>query len=448
MNPSLFVDEAETFSKPGTADVTASDRKKLAPLIRHYGSMAHPFTACVRDQKKHGLSEDHANRRCSVLKSLAGREQEEEVAELLEEAEDRLVAIAEVVGEETVELLAAVPVPEGDTLMAEVANEVANCSALLEFYGPMLTEAYKPPSWAVPSGAKKGVTSSGKRIGGKDDPEFEKKHPRGRAGSPEGGKFVRKGGSGEAVTAVQKKVGAKTTGTFNEQTRRLVMEYQKKHGLKVDGVVGRQTATSMLGGGKVEVGELTGKLRRRLTGSSSSSSNSSSSSSSSPKPIRAPSEDSLPKAKTERLAKQGWDYHDGYWYPPGHPKNKKPKRGVESVDLAGDWAGGILSEEVVDVEVRTRDDGSRTATYDRVRSALWDLERERSKTTEVRLPHGVRVTAKKVPPPPERPYSMKTTEFTVHHPDGRKQKCGDASEAAEYAKDWDVEAATKPVVVA
>jgi hypothetical protein len=60
----------ETFSKPGTADVSPSDRKKLAPLIRHYMGKARPFTACVRDQIKHGLSRDHANRRCAVIKDI------------------------------------------------------------------------------------------------------------------------------------------------------------------------------------------------------------------------------------------------------------------------------------------------------------------------------------------------------------------------------------------
>jgi hypothetical protein len=64
---------AEQFTKPGTANVSASDRKKLSPLIRHYMSMAHPFTQCVKDQKKHGLSDDHAKRRCAVLKQLGGR---------------------------------------------------------------------------------------------------------------------------------------------------------------------------------------------------------------------------------------------------------------------------------------------------------------------------------------------------------------------------------------
>ena len=61
---------AETFSKPGTSDVSPADRKKLRFLIAHYMKKPHPFAACKRDQMKHGLSEEHANRRCAVLKDL------------------------------------------------------------------------------------------------------------------------------------------------------------------------------------------------------------------------------------------------------------------------------------------------------------------------------------------------------------------------------------------
>lgn len=50
--------------------VSPSDKKKLAPLLKHYGKMAHPFRSCVRDQIKHGLSRDMANRRCARLKDL------------------------------------------------------------------------------------------------------------------------------------------------------------------------------------------------------------------------------------------------------------------------------------------------------------------------------------------------------------------------------------------
>lgn len=61
---------AEQFTKPGTANVSAEDRRKLAPLLRYYAKKPRPFTACVRDQIKHGVSKEHAERRCAVLKDL------------------------------------------------------------------------------------------------------------------------------------------------------------------------------------------------------------------------------------------------------------------------------------------------------------------------------------------------------------------------------------------
>lgn len=55
------------FSK-GTANVSPSDMKKLAPLLRHYGKMKHPFRACVKDNRKRfgPLTEKY----CAVLKDL------------------------------------------------------------------------------------------------------------------------------------------------------------------------------------------------------------------------------------------------------------------------------------------------------------------------------------------------------------------------------------------
>lgn len=99
------VSEVETFSKPGTADVTPSDRKKLAGLLKHYGKMAHPFSVCKRDQIKHGLTEEHANRRCAVIKDLIrgttkwrNREEAEEAKAILATAEAELRHLCEVHG--------------------------------------------------------------------------------------------------------------------------------------------------------------------------------------------------------------------------------------------------------------------------------------------------------------------------------------------------------------
>jgi len=55
------------FSK-GTANVSPSDVKKLRPLLRHYAKMKHPFTACVRDNRKRFGPKTEAY--CAVLKDL------------------------------------------------------------------------------------------------------------------------------------------------------------------------------------------------------------------------------------------------------------------------------------------------------------------------------------------------------------------------------------------
>ena len=60
----------EETGKPGTnfRQVTPGHKKTLSPLMRHYGKMAHPFTACVRDNRKR--FGDRAERVCAVLKDL------------------------------------------------------------------------------------------------------------------------------------------------------------------------------------------------------------------------------------------------------------------------------------------------------------------------------------------------------------------------------------------
>lgn len=79
-------------------------KRRLAPLVKHYMGKAHPFASCVRDQVKHGLSEDHANRRCAVVKDIGSggtgwRRGSKNVAEstdlLVEEALARLDALEE-----------------------------------------------------------------------------------------------------------------------------------------------------------------------------------------------------------------------------------------------------------------------------------------------------------------------------------------------------------------
>lgn len=87
-----------------------------------------------------------------------------------------------------------------------------------------------------------------KKLAGEPTPgDFNAKHPRGGKGTSQGGKFIAKGSSGTPVKEVQKRLGVKQTGSFAFDTVAAVQNYQRAHGLKVDGVVGRQTAQSLLG---------------------------------------------------------------------------------------------------------------------------------------------------------------------------------------------------------
>lgn len=79
------------------------------------------------------------------------------------------------------------------------------------------------------------------------------KHPRGAKGTHQGGKFVKAGSSGTPVKEVQKRLGHQQTGKFGYSTVAAVQAYQRAHGLKVDGIVGRQTAQALLGNRNAKV---------------------------------------------------------------------------------------------------------------------------------------------------------------------------------------------------
>lgn len=101
-------------------------------------------------------------------------------------------------------------------------------------------------------------SSASSKTSTESNPEFNAKHKRGF-----GGKFIRGGGSGAptpVVKGIAHKLGAKNGNLSTEG----IENFQKSHGLTVDGIIGHQTATALLGGGKTEVGALTKHDKRRL----------------------------------------------------------------------------------------------------------------------------------------------------------------------------------------
>lgn len=67
------------------------------------------------------------------------------------------------------------------------------------------------------------------------------------AKGPGGGQFISGGSTGADVKAVERGLGLQVTGTYSSGVAASVRSYQRKHGLLVDGIVGRQTALALAG---------------------------------------------------------------------------------------------------------------------------------------------------------------------------------------------------------
>lgn len=150
-----------------------------------------------------------------------------------------------------------------DTLLAGDRSE----EALAQGSAPSALPRFNRAARDARSTAKaKGLTPGSSRIRpkAKSSGEFdEKEHPRGEEGTSKGGKFVKKGDSGDVVRAVQAKVGARTDGKYGALTKTAVKRFQRQNDLQVDGIVGKQTATALAGDVK--------KARRTKPGSLTSS---------------------------------------------------------------------------------------------------------------------------------------------------------------------------------
>jgi hypothetical protein len=148
--------------------------------------------------------------------------------------------------------------------LTQLAEELLDTLMLCE----ALAEAYNPPTWVIPKQARqpgfkplkppKAKSSSTKSSSSKYDPN---KHPRDQIGQ-----FLQKGHTGPAVKGIQQKLGIKPTGTYDSSTVARIRTYQENHGLVVDGIVGAQTAASLLGKPKRKIGALPGGLRKGLQG--------------------------------------------------------------------------------------------------------------------------------------------------------------------------------------
>lgn len=87
-------------------------------------------------------------------------------------------------------------------------------------------------------------------------------HPRAGAGSPSGGQFISANSNQSQDQAAAG--AARKLGTLNAKR---IRQYQQKNGLKVDGLIGHQTAEALLGhkhAARIRVGALTSGQRSAL----------------------------------------------------------------------------------------------------------------------------------------------------------------------------------------
>lgn len=135
----------------------------------------------------------------------------------------------------------------GIGVLAEVARpvpfrlSVPAASAAADSGGPLgaLLEAFTAPSGVVPAQAP--AASGGGGGGGFSAGA----HPRGYHGY-----FIASGASGTAVTRAQNQLGVTASGQYDAATKQAIEQFQRQHGLQVDGVIGTQTMAAMLGNAK------------------------------------------------------------------------------------------------------------------------------------------------------------------------------------------------------
>lgn len=199
---------------------------------------------------------------------------QEDAASLALSAIGKLSVLAEALGPEVV--LGVIRKTDGritEGVAGEVASEILELNAIIEVFSDVdvATMESVEESFVIPSlGKLRSQVKTNRRSDNRKSKSKTSTSTSGTkhapAGTSAGGQFISSGATGPVVKGIQKRLGVKTTGTFEQQTKKRIETFQRKHGLQVDGVIGKQTATALLTHGKtkVSVGAITTGIRSKL----------------------------------------------------------------------------------------------------------------------------------------------------------------------------------------
>lgn len=112
--------------------------------------------------------------------------------------------------------------------------------------------------------SKKSSSSSGSSTSGSSESSGSSSGSSSSTGSSSATTTFAAGQNGNQVKKIQRLLGLDPSGNFDKATTAQVKEYQRKHGLTVDGIVGAQTLASLLGKPAEEPGVITDDLLTAL----------------------------------------------------------------------------------------------------------------------------------------------------------------------------------------
>ncbi|MGH2939456.1 MAG: peptidoglycan-binding domain-containing protein [Solirubrobacterales bacterium] len=275
---------SERGKSESTAIATAiSQIRKVCATGTTFGGKV-PVKASTKAEYCKAAAEIETKRAAAKARSAVkeGEVTAEDAASIAFSAIGKLSVLAEELGPQTI--LATIAggrdrLAEMEGPAAEIAEEIIQLNALIEVFRPSpevaesLQEEELREAFVIPtlSNLRADVRANRRADNRKSKSSSTKSSTstsssgikRAPKGQTNGGQFISTSGAHPITKGIRKKLGL-NPGAAHVKTKSAIEQFQQKHGLEVDGIIGRQTATFLLNGKKVGVGSVNSGLRSRL----------------------------------------------------------------------------------------------------------------------------------------------------------------------------------------